>query len=98
MTKHHVNAIIDDDFERRTSAAIRGNDQMDEVKRKLDSVHKLLRKQICLVEDAEAVDTEGRAEVEEDVNFIGRTRFQGSRNQSGNRYSYENRDNFNQIL
>ena len=24
---------------------------------KLDSVHKLLRKQVCLVEDAEAVDT-----------------------------------------
>ncbi|KAF2565105.1 hypothetical protein F2Q70_00017482 [Brassica cretica] len=36
---------------------------MDEVRAKLDSVHKLLRKQVCLVEDAEAVDTEGRAEV-----------------------------------
>ena len=50
------------DFERKKSATILGNDQMDEVKAKLDSVHKLLRKQVCLVEDAEAVDTEGRAE------------------------------------
>ena len=66
------------DFERKRSAVILGNDQMDEVKAKLDSVHKLLRRQVCLVEDAEAVDTEGRAEVEDDVNFISGTRFQGS--------------------
>ena len=63
------------DFERKKSATIIGNDQMDEVKAKLDSVHKLLRKQACLVEHAEAVDTEGRSEVEEDVNFIGGTGF-----------------------
>ncbi|KAL0661649.1 hypothetical protein Bca4012_098486 [Brassica carinata] len=50
------------DFERKKSATILGNDQMDEVREKLDSVHKLLRKQVCLVEDAEAVDIEGRAE------------------------------------
>ena len=37
------------------------------VKAKLDSVHKLLRKKVCLVEDEEAVDTKGRAE-EADVN------------------------------
>ena len=65
------------DFERKRSATIIGNDQMDEVKAKLDSVHKLLRKQVCLVEDAETVDTEGRAE-EADVNFISGTGFQGS--------------------
>ena len=57
------------DLERKKFVTILGNDQMDEVKVKLDSVHKLLRKQVCLVEDAEAVDTEGRAE-EADVNFI----------------------------
>ena len=34
---------------------------MDEVRPKLDSVHKSLRKQACLVEDANAVDIEGRA-------------------------------------
>ena len=34
------------DFERKRSAPILGNDQMDEVKLKLDSVHKLLRKQV----------------------------------------------------
>ena len=50
-----------------------GNDQMDEVKAKLDNAHKLLRRQVSLVEDAEAVDTEGREEVEEDVNFISGT-------------------------
>ncbi|KAF2567576.1 hypothetical protein F2Q68_00025644 [Brassica cretica] len=61
--------------------------EIDEVKAKVDSVHKLLRKQVCLVEDAEAVDTEGRAEEEEEVNFIGGTGFQGS----GNRNSYGNR-------
>ena len=43
---------------------------MDEVKAKLDSVHKFLSKQVCLVED---VDIEDR--VEEDVKFIGGTRF-----------------------
>ena len=29
---------------------------MDEVREKLDSVYKLLKKQVCLVEEAEAVD------------------------------------------
>ena len=84
------------DFERKKSATILGNDQMDEVNAKLDSVHKLLRKQVCLVEDAEAVDTEGRAEEDEQVNFIGGTGFQGSGNQGGNKNSYRNRGNFNQ--
>ena len=32
---------------------------MDEVRANLDGVHKLPRKQAFLVEDAEAVDTEG---------------------------------------
>ncbi|KAF3568511.1 hypothetical protein DY000_02014407 [Brassica cretica] len=61
---------------------------MDEVKAKLDSVHKLLRKQVSFVEDVEAV--ERRAD-EEEVNYIGGTRFQGSGNQGGNRNSYGNR-------
>ncbi|KAL0645694.1 hypothetical protein Bca4012_043985 [Brassica carinata] len=51
------------DFERKRYATILGNHQMDEVKVKLDSVHKLLRKQVSYVEDAEVV--EGRAEEEE---------------------------------
>ena len=38
------------DFERKRSATILGNDQMDEVKAKLDSVHKLLKKQVSFVE------------------------------------------------
>ncbi|KAF2549174.1 hypothetical protein F2Q70_00023261 [Brassica cretica] len=67
------------------SVTILGNDQMDEVKAKLDSVHKLLKKQVSFVDDAEAV--EGRAE-EEEVNYIGGAGFQG--NQGGNRNSYGN--------
>ena len=67
---------------------------MDEVKVKLGSVHKLHRRLVCLVEDAEAVDTEGRAEVEEDVNFISGTGFQKSGNQNENFYGQ--RSNFNQ--
>ena len=51
------NSTKNTDFERRRFAAILGKDQMDEVKAKLDSVHKLLRKQACLVDDAYAVDT-----------------------------------------
>ena len=69
------NSSKNTDFERNRSATILWNDQMDEVKAKLDSVHKLLRKQAYLVEDAEAVDTKGRVEVEEDVNLIGGTGF-----------------------
>ena len=37
------------DFKRKRYATILRNDQMDEVKAKLDSVHKLLRKKACLV-------------------------------------------------
>ena len=48
---------------------------MDEVKSKMDSVHKLLRKKVCLVEHADDVDTYDIAEVEEDVNFISGTGF-----------------------
>ena len=79
-----INSIKNTDFERRKSAAILEKEQMDEVKATLDSVHKLLRKKVCLVEDAYAVDTEDKAEVEEDVNFISGTGFQRSGNQSGN--------------
>ena len=89
------NSTKNTDFERRKSATILGNDQMDEVKAKLDSVHKLLGKQVCMVEDAEAVEIEGREE-EADVNFISGTGFQGSGNQGGNRNSYGNKSNFNQ--
>ena len=68
---------------------------MDEVKAKLDSVPRLLKKQVCLVEEAEAVGSEGRVE-EADVNFISGTGFQGLGNQGGNINSYGNRGNFNQ--
>ena len=83
------------DFERKRSVTILGNDQMDEMKAKLDSVHKLLMKQVCLVEDTEAIDIEGGAE-EADVNFISGTGFHGYGNQGGDRNSYGNRGKFNQ--
>ena len=51
------NITKNSDFERKRSATILGNDQMYEVKARLDSIHKLLRRQVCLVEDAEVVDT-----------------------------------------
>ena len=88
------NSTKNTDFERKRSATILENDQMDEVKAKLNSVHKLLRKHACLFEDAEAIDTEGRGEVEEDVNFVGGTGFQRYENQNGNFYGQ--RSNFNQ--
>ena len=42
------NSTKNTDFKRKRFAAILGNDQMDEVKAKLDSVHKLLRKHALL--------------------------------------------------
>ncbi|KAF2588807.1 hypothetical protein F2Q70_00039047 [Brassica cretica] len=48
----------------------------------------MTRKVICVMQ--QAVDTEGRAEVEEDVNFISGTGFQSYGNQSGNINSYGN--------
>ena len=44
------NSTKNTDFERRKSAAILWKDQRDEVKAKLDSVHKLLRKQAQRIE------------------------------------------------
>ena len=65
------------DFERKKYVASLGKEQMDEVRAKLDVVHELLRKQVFSAEGEEAVDMEG----EEDVNYIGGTRFQRSGNQ-----------------
>ena len=69
------NITKNNDFERKRSATILGNDQMDDVMAKLDSVHKLLKQQVSFVEDAEAVEdiTE-----EEEVNYIGGAGFQGN--------------------
>lgn len=65
------------DFERKKSAAMLGKEKMDEVRAKLDSVHKLLKKQVCLMEAAKAVDEDDREAVEEDVNYISGTGFRG---------------------
>lgn len=95
------NNIKNTDYERKQSATTLEKEQMDEVKAKLDSVQKLLRKQAFLVEDADAVNTEDIAKVEEEVNFIGGTRFQRSGfqrcgNKGENFYGNGQRSNFNQ--
>ena len=71
------NTTKNTNFERRRSVAILGNEHMDEVKAKLDSVHKLLKKQVCSAEDVDVVDTEDNTEGEEDVNFIVALDFRG---------------------
>ena len=45
-------------IERRKSATTLGKEQMDDVKAKLDSVHKLLKKQASFAKDVEAVDVD----------------------------------------
>ena len=67
------------DFERKRSATILGNVQMDKVKAKLDSVHKLVKKQVSFTEDVEAVDVNSDMGEEEDVNFINGSGFQNQR-------------------
>lgn len=58
---------------------------MEEVKAKLDSVHKLLKKQVSLTEDVKALETASNRGGEEDVNYISGSGFQRFGNQSGNR-------------
>ncbi|CAG7870749.1 unnamed protein product [Brassica rapa] len=73
------------DSERKKSVASIGKEHMDEVRAKLDMVHELLRKQVCLAE-GEVADMEG----EENVNFIGGIGFQKFGNQGGNRNFFGN--------
>ena len=50
---------------------------MDDVKSKLDSIHKLLKKHISFVEDVEVVDVDDDDKGDDkDVNFISGTSFQ----------------------
>ena len=66
---------------------------MDDVNAKLDSVQKLLKKQVKFPEDAEVVDLSSDGDFREDVNFISGTDFQNQkpRNQSGYKNFYVNR-------
>ena len=87
------------DFERRKSTTLRKED-LDDVKAKLDSVHKLPKKHISFAEDMEAVDVNSDGDLEEDVNFISDIGFQNQKpgNHSGYRNSCGNgqMSNFNQ--
>ena len=62
------------DSYRRKSATQR-KEELDDVKAKLDSVHKLLKKQVSFAEDMEAVDVNSDEDFEEDMNFISGTDF-----------------------
>ena len=66
------------DFERRKSATL-GKEELDDVKAKLHSVHKLLKKQVSFEEVTEAVEINSDRDLEEDVNFISGTCFQNQR-------------------
>ena len=88
------------DFERKKSATTLGKEQLNDVKAKLDSVDKLLKKQINFAEDVEVVDVDSDIYGEEDVNFVSGSGFQNQRsgNQSGYRNSFgnEQRSGYNQ--
>ena len=88
------------DFEIEKSATTLEKEQLDNVKAKLDSVHKLLKKQVNFAEDLEVVDVDSDIDGEEDVNFVSGSGFQNQRsgNQSGYRNSFgnEQRSGYNQ--
>ena len=87
------------DFERRKLATL-GKEELDDVKAKLENIHKLLKKHVSFAKDIEAVDVNSDGDLEEDVNFISGIGFQNQKpgNHSGYRNSYGNRQrsNFNQ--
>ena len=58
--------------EKKTALAL-GKEQLEVVKAKLDSVHKLLKKQVSFVE---AVDVDSNMDDEEDMNFVSGSGFQ----------------------
>ena len=72
----------------KKSATAQGKEQLEDVKAKLDSVHKLLKKQVNFAEDVEAIDVDTNMDEEEDVNFVTGSCFQNPR--SGNQSGYKN--------
>ena len=73
--------------EKKTALAL-GKEQLEVVKAKLDSVHKLLKKQVSFAGDVEVVDVDSDMDEEEDVNFITVSGLQNQR--SGNQSEYRN--------
>ena len=65
-----TNSTKNTDFERNVLAITLRNEQLDDVKPKLDSVHKLLKKQVSFAEDVETIDVNSDKNDEGDVNFI----------------------------
>src|SRR5690606_35945445 len=90
----NISSTKNTDFERNKSVEFLGNEQMEEVKAKLDAVNQLLLRQVCSADNVEAIDTK----LEAKVNYIGGTGFQRLGNQFGNRNFNGNvqKSNFNQ--
>ena len=65
-----TNSTKNTDFERNVLAITLRNEQLDDVKPKLDSVHKLLKKQVSFAEDVETIDVNSDKNDEGAVNFI----------------------------
>ncbi|XP_048620048.1 uncharacterized protein LOC125590505 [Brassica napus] len=86
------NSTKNTDFKKKKITHALGKEQLEDVKAKLDSVHKLLKKQVSFAEDVEAVHVNNDMDEEEDVNFVSGSGFQNQRsgNQSGYRNCYGN--------
>ena len=86
------NSTKNTDFKKKKITHALGKEQLEDVKAKLDSVHKLLKKQVSFAEDVEAVDVDNAKDENEDVNFVSGSGFQNQRsgNQSGYKNSYGN--------
>ena len=82
------NCTKNTDFERKKSTTALGKEQLNDVKAKRDSMHKLLKKQVSFAEDVEAADVDSDIDGEEDVNFVSGSGFQNER--SGNQSEYKN--------
>lgn len=64
------------DFEGKKSDPALEKEQLEHFKAKLDSVHKLFKKQVSFAEDVEAVDVDSDMDEEEDLNFVIGSGFQ----------------------
>ena len=84
------------DFERKKLAAGLNNNQMAEVKAKLDTVHNLLvnKKSVHFAQEVEVFEAEEEA-TEEDVNYVNGSGFNGQRfgTSQGNFRGYNNQRN-----
>ncbi|KAL0729924.1 hypothetical protein Bca4012_026017 [Brassica carinata] len=89
------NSTKNTDYQRRKLANALGKEQLDDVKAELDSVNKLLRKQVSFAEDVEAIETD-EERYEERVSCVGGFQRLGNQNGNMNFYGNSQRSNYNQ--